>query len=132
MADLTIQYGCRTAQGVRPNNEDRFVADPQQHLFLVADGMGGQEFGERASGLAAEIIPKWCMTGSPKRLIPAQPCRMHWRQRIRQSSMKAAFSLPAAAWVQPPSLPCSKKTKYGSQPLETAGPILSAATAWSS
>jgi len=58
MAELTIQYGCRTATGVRPNNEDRYVADPEQHLFLVADGMGGQEFGERASGLAAEIIPK--------------------------------------------------------------------------
>lgn len=58
MAEFVIKYGCRTAQGVRANNEDRFVADPRQHLFLVADGMGGQEFGERASGLAAEIIPR--------------------------------------------------------------------------
>jgi protein phosphatase len=58
MAEFVIHYGCRTAQGIRSNNEDRFVADPEHHLFLVADGMGGQEFGERASGLAAEIIPR--------------------------------------------------------------------------
>jgi protein phosphatase len=58
MADIVIHFGSRTAQGVRPNNEDRFVVDPDQHLFLVADGMGGQEFGEKASGLAAEIIPR--------------------------------------------------------------------------
>lgn len=58
MAEFVIHFGCRTAQGVRPNNEDCFFADPQQHLFLVADGMGGQEFGEQASGLAAEIIPR--------------------------------------------------------------------------
>jgi protein phosphatase len=58
MAELVIRVGSRTDQGVRPNNEDRFVADPEKNLFLVADGMGGQEFGEKASGLAAEIIPR--------------------------------------------------------------------------
>ena len=58
MADYVIRHGCRSAQGVRPKNEDRFVADGSQHLFLVADGMGGQEKGEQASGLAAEIIPR--------------------------------------------------------------------------
>src|SRR5262249_8926747 len=47
-----------SAQGVRPNNEDRFVVDLDQRLFLVADGMGGQERGEQASGMAAEIIPR--------------------------------------------------------------------------
>jgi serine/threonine protein phosphatase PrpC len=58
MAEFVIRVGCRSAQGLRSNNEDRFVADPDHHLFLVADGMGGQEFGERASGMAAEIIPR--------------------------------------------------------------------------
>ncbi len=58
MSDLVVRVAGRSAQGHRPNNEDRFVADPDRHVFLVADGMGGQEFGEQASGLAAEIIPR--------------------------------------------------------------------------
>lgn len=58
MADFVIHVGSCTVTGKRSNNEDRFVCDPQRHVFLVADGMGGQESGERASGLAAEIIPR--------------------------------------------------------------------------
>jgi serine/threonine protein phosphatase PrpC len=58
MADFAIRVGSHSAQGVRPNNEDRFVVDAEHHLYMVADGMGGQEHGERASGLAAEIIPR--------------------------------------------------------------------------
>ena len=42
----------------RDNNEDNAFADPQQRFFLVADGMGGQSAGERASALAMEIIPQ--------------------------------------------------------------------------
>src|SRR5262249_2801062 len=53
-----LRVGACSAQGVRPNNEDRYVADADQDVFLVADGMGGQEHGERASGMAAEIIPR--------------------------------------------------------------------------
>jgi protein phosphatase len=58
MAEFVIHVGSCSSCGHRPNNEDRFVVDADNHLFLVADGMGGQEFGERASGMAAEIIPK--------------------------------------------------------------------------
>ena len=58
MAEFVIQVGGRSAQGRRPNNEDRFVADPDGHVFLVADGMGGQDCGEQASGMAADIIPR--------------------------------------------------------------------------
>ena len=58
MADLVVRVGSRSAQGVRPNNEDRFVVDLDCRLFLVADGMGGQDRGEIASGMAADIIPR--------------------------------------------------------------------------
>ena len=58
MGGLVLRVGSKSAQGVRPNNEDRFVVDLDQDLFLVADGMGGQERGEQASGMAAELIPR--------------------------------------------------------------------------
>jgi protein phosphatase len=58
MASMVVNVGSYTAQGARPNNEDRFVADKVNRVYLVADGMGGQERGEQASGLAAEIIPR--------------------------------------------------------------------------
>src|SRR5438094_228655 len=58
MADLVIHVGSRSAQGLRPNNEDSFVADRAHGIYMVADGMGGQERGEQASGLACEIIPR--------------------------------------------------------------------------
>src|SRR5262245_7102 len=58
MAELAIKAGACSLQGLRSNNEDRFVMDREHHVYLVADGMGGQEAGERASGLAAEIIPR--------------------------------------------------------------------------
>jgi protein phosphatase len=58
MAELIIHTGSCSAQGIRSNNEDSFVVDRQHQVFLVADGMGGQELGERASSMAAEIIPR--------------------------------------------------------------------------
>jgi protein phosphatase len=42
----------------RDNNEDNCFVDPDRRFFLVADGMGGQSAGERASSLAMEIVPR--------------------------------------------------------------------------
>jgi PPM family protein phosphatase len=58
MADLVIQVGGSSAQGLRSNNEDRFLADLEGRVFLVADGLGGQDCGEKASGMAVDIIPR--------------------------------------------------------------------------
>ncbi|MCA9062957.1 MAG: serine/threonine-protein phosphatase [Planctomycetaceae bacterium] len=42
----------------RENNEDCVVVDEQQRFLVVADGMGGQVAGERASAMAVETFPQ--------------------------------------------------------------------------
>lgn len=48
-----------TTTGRRNNNEDALCVDPGLGLYLVADGMGGYEGGEVASGLAVETIKEF-------------------------------------------------------------------------
>jgi protein phosphatase len=56
MAELFVRSGSCSAQGRRPNNEDRHFVGGQ--VFIVADGMGGQDCGEVASGLATSVLSR--------------------------------------------------------------------------
>jgi serine/threonine protein phosphatase PrpC len=58
MPEFVLRVGSCSARGARANNEDNFVVDLRQRLFVVADGMGGQDRGEVASSMAVEIIPR--------------------------------------------------------------------------
>ncbi|MBM81124.1 MAG: protein phosphatase [Planctomycetaceae bacterium] len=50
--------GCVSITGnFRENNEDTFVVEDGRY-YIVADGMGGQSAGEKASELATELIPQ--------------------------------------------------------------------------
>jgi len=60
----------------RDNNEDNSYADPQLRYFLVADGMGGQSAGERASALAMEIVPQKLQSLDFAKGHPDQTVRM--------------------------------------------------------
>jgi protein phosphatase len=93
MAELVVRVGSRTAKGIRSNNEDAFVVDLRQRLFLVADGMGGQDRGEIASGMAADIIPRVvhdCLTAN----TPAQ-------QAVEQALERANDAIVDAGKGQP-------------------------------
>ena len=57
MVSFQIGHVCITGNS-RDNNEDSCVVDRQQRYAIVADGMGGQSAGERASALAIELIPR--------------------------------------------------------------------------
>jgi PPM family protein phosphatase len=54
---LHIEYAALSDQGrIRKSNEDFFITNPDNMIFLVADGMGGHAAGEIASQITAETI----------------------------------------------------------------------------
>jgi PPM family protein phosphatase len=61
---LQIVSGGVTDVGrVRTNNEDCFRIVSPLHLFVLADGMGGEAHGEIASALAVETVVQHCAEG---------------------------------------------------------------------
>jgi serine/threonine protein phosphatase PrpC len=56
-----------TDPGRRAHNEDCFACDPEQGIFVVADGVGGAAAGEVAAGIACDLIPRRLAlrTGTP-------------------------------------------------------------------
>ena len=56
---LNLKFGHLSVTGnYRENNEDACVVDAAGRFFIVADGMGGQAAGEKASELATDIVPR--------------------------------------------------------------------------
>jgi serine/threonine protein phosphatase PrpC len=58
MTHVSVKIAGLTDQGqTRSNNEDAVWVDPELGLLVVADGMGGHQSGEVASGIAIATIP---------------------------------------------------------------------------
>lgn len=56
---MKLQIGQLSITGnFRKNNEDNLHVDDELRFLIVADGMGGQSAGEKASQLAVELVPK--------------------------------------------------------------------------
>jgi PPM family protein phosphatase len=66
-------FGLSDPGSVRPNNEDCYLLAPEMGLFVVADGMGGAQAGERASKLAVDALAVFvAKSGHPSAEMLAQ------------------------------------------------------------
>ena len=65
-AGMISSYGISDVGLVRGSNEDSYVIDPEQGLFVVADGMGGARAGETASRIAVETLVAEVRRGGSK------------------------------------------------------------------
>jgi protein phosphatase len=57
---FAIDAGARTRVGNRrSNNEDAYFVDPDERVFVIADGIGGASAGEMASQTAVDLLPRY-------------------------------------------------------------------------
>ena len=95
---------CTDPGMVRSHNEDSIAADPQNGLVVLADGMGGYNAGEVASGMATTVI----VTEMRQILQNAKPYDVDTRtseeiaaRLVREQVLKANSSIYQAAQSQP-------------------------------
>jgi serine/threonine protein phosphatase PrpC len=95
---------CTDPGMVRSHNEDSIAADAANGLVVLADGMGGYNAGEVASGMATTVI----ITEMRQILANAQPYQIDPRtsqviapRLVREQVLKANSSIYQAAQSQP-------------------------------
>ena len=62
-------FGFSDQGKIRNKNEDSFLCNDNEGLFLVADGMGGRASGEKASKLAVDSVEKFVVDSRTKQDI---------------------------------------------------------------
>jgi serine/threonine-protein phosphatase Stp1 len=72
---------------VRARNEDAYLNNPEQGLWVVADGMGGHHGGDIASRLIIDSLAQLPIDGSfEQRVVQVRQC-LHWLNRRLSQEM---------------------------------------------
>jgi protein phosphatase len=95
---------CTDPGMVRSHNEDSIAADPANGLVVLADGMGGYNAGEVASGMATTVIVtemQQMLAGAAPHQIDPRTNQEIARRLVREQVLKANTSIYQAAQSQP-------------------------------
>ena len=95
---------CTDPGMVRSHNEDSIASDPANGLVVLADGMGGYNAGEVASGMATTVITtemqQLLAKGKPYEIDP-ETNKILAARMVREQVLKANASIYHAAQSQP-------------------------------
>ena len=95
---------CTDPGMVRSHNEDSVAADPANGLVVLADGMGGYNAGEVASGMATTVIVtemRQLLTGVKPHDVDKGSSEEIAARLVREQVLKANTSIFQAAQSQP-------------------------------
>ncbi len=106
MIDLSTALTMATSTDsgmVRSHNEDSLAVEPQIGLAVLADGMGGYNAGEVASGIAVALIREEVMKALAADASSARgrASAEHAERILREQSSKANASIYQSAQTQP-------------------------------
>lgn len=93
---MRLRHAAATDVGRKRNhNEDRYLVQPEDNLFVVCDGMGGHASGEIAAQIAVDTISKFFQEGrsDPEITWPFKPDR-----RVSDPEGELSVSIKMANW----------------------------------